>query len=514
MLFLAAAILYSTVHALGVTGAAAVPAHSGSDAPSASVSSTIHLVSDITRLDTPVSVGRSAADSAPVLSAPVEGHPDTTTLAACGAVHGEAESTASADDVRAAECLAQLASAGSKTLSRFAASLDPDDSRGLDLATALGERGSAAATTAWWADLPEARRTDLTTLLPSVVGNLEGVPYSARDTANRLTLHTTIDRLDGSADGHTSAAVGVDKDARRLVMLQQVELALDRGREGDDAPRSLLSLDTVFPGKAAVAVGDVDTADNVSVMVPGMLYTVSNQITWWTDRAADLHSEQDFWSSTLATDATAKASTNATIAWMGYRTPDVTNVLGLALAKVGAVHLEDAVEGLQASRTGAEPRITIMAHSYGSTTATMALTSGKIRVDSFVVLGSPGSVVTRADKLAVTRGSVYAAAAALDPVAGSGVFGADPGSTLFGATLLNIGGGTDPYTEQHLSAVLTHNRYFTPGSQSMRNLALIGIGQGDLAGGRAPSPNEPKPIDSPSLAFVRPQDVNREALNA
>ncbi|BDZ49890.1 hypothetical protein GCM10025867_21310 [Frondihabitans sucicola] len=270
----------------------------------------------------------------------------------------------------------------------------------------------------------------------------------------------------------------------------------------------------MFPGKAAVSVGDVDTADNVTMMVPGMLYTVSNQITWWTDRAADLHSEQDFWSNTLATDATTRSASNATIAWMGYRTPDLTNVLGLSLAKVGAVHLEDAVQGLAAARIGTEPHVTLIAHSYGSTTATIALTSGKIHVDSFVVLGSPGSVVSKANKLAVTRGNVFAAAAALDPVAGSGVFGADPGSTLFGATLLNVGGGTDPYTEQHLSAVLTHNRYFTPGSRSMRNLALIGIGRASLAGGRVPQPDTPQLANQPSLAFVRPQDVYRESLSA
>lgn len=507
MLLVVAAILYSSVHVLGVAGSPAVPVHQAvSDAPPVTVS----LVSAVRRAE--VLPQRSTAVE---LSAPVEGVPESSTdLSSCGAVDGTASAATTSGDIRASACLSQLADVEPAVLGRFARSFDSDDSSAVTFATALGERGSATATSVWWHDLTAARQTELVADLPSVVGNLEGVPYDTRDLANRLTLSSTVAHLRGEVDAQGSGFLGASADSRRLVMLQQVEIALDRGREGDDAKRSLLSLDTVFPGKAAVAVGDVDTADNVTMMVPGMLYTVSNQITWWTDRAADLHSAQDFWSSTLATDATASAATNATIAWMGYRTPDLTNVLGLSLAEAGAVHLEDAVQGLTAARAGSEPHVTLIAHSYGSTTASIALTSGKIHVDSFVALGSPGSVVAKAGDLAVTRGQVYAAAAALDPVAGSGFFGADPGSTLYGATLLDVAGGTDPFTEQSLSAVLTHNRYFTPGSQSMRNLALIGTGHGDLAEGRQPIPGGPQPTDQPTLALVRPQDVNRESLGA
>jgi hypothetical protein len=295
----------------------------------------------------------------------------------------------------------------------------------------------------------------------------------------------------------------------RLTMLQQVDLALDKGREQNVSVRQLVSLDTVFPGKAAISVGDLDTARNVSVMVPGMLYTVSNQITFWTDRASALQSSQTFWSNNLAT-ATSAPTSSAVVAWMGYRTPGLTNVLSLDLAKVGAVHLEDAVRGIDAVRSENEPRVTVIAHSYGSTAATIALSSHTIHVDDLVVLGSPGSVVPDAARLEVTSGNVYAAAAPLDPVAGSRVFGADPGATGFGATLLDVGSATDPFTEQRLTGTLSHNGYFVPGSQSMRNLALIGIGRGDLTGGHVPDPTIPHLVSAPSLAYVRPQDVYRD----
>ncbi|RKR74694.1 alpha/beta hydrolase [Frondihabitans australicus] len=458
--------------------------------------------------------GDSQASGADVitLSAPVQGVPHhSSDLAGCAALDGRASSSTRTGDFRPAACLSQLSEASASQLKRFGASLHDDAAEDVDFATVIGEKGSAQATANWWSTLTTTRRQQLIDTMPGVVGNLEGVPYTVRDVANRLTLTTTINDLELEQTRAQFGLVSFGDEARRLTMLQQVSIALQRGREGDDATRQLVSLDTVFPGRAAVSVGDLDTADNVSLMVPGMLYTVSNQITYWTDRAADLHSEQELYSNALASQ-TNRPTTSATVAWMGYRTPDLTNVLSLTLARAGAVHLEDTVRGLDAERQADLPRVNVIAHSYGSTTATIALSSGKIHVDSLTVLGSPGSVVPRADDLAVTRGSVYAAAAALDPVAGSGVFGVDPGGTSFGATLLNVAGGTDPFTEQHLAATFTHNTYFMPGSESIRNLALIGIGQGSLAGGRAPAPSAPAGSSEPSLAYVRPQDVYRESL--
>lgn len=525
MLFFAAAILYSSVHVLGVAGLSPAPAHEPvgvSTAPSEIVLTAADVMpvtssgasAPAPRVSSPATRVPSASPVSITLSAPVEGVPvDSSDLASCGAVGGRAGSKSRTGDFRAEACLVQLSEASVSQLSRFGASLTDDTAADVDFATALGERGSAGQTADWWATLPASRQSALLAAMPGVVGNLEGIPYTVRDVANRLTLNTTINQLELDQTRAQAGLVSFGDAGRRLTMLQQVSIALQRGREGDDSPRQLVSLDTVFPGRAAVSVGDLDTATNVSFMVPGMLYTVSNQITFWADRAADLHSEQELYSSTLAT-RTSAPSTSADVAWMGYRTPDLTNVLSLTLARAGATHLEDTVNGLDAARQTDMPRVNIIAHSYGSTAATIALSNHTIHVDSLTLLGSPGSVVPRAGDLAVSPGGVYAAAAALDPVAGSGIFGVDPGSTSFGATLLNVAGGTDPFTEQHLAATLTHNTYFMPGTESIRNLALIGIGHGALAGGRTPEPQSPEVATSPSLAYVRPQDVYREALTA
>ncbi|MCU1529706.1 MAG: hypothetical protein JWP75_3469 [Frondihabitans sp.] len=518
MLFFAAAILYSSVHVLGVTGMVSAPTHSVHDATTASISSVdlssaevgaAEAIPEVSLDVTPIARS-AAAVGVPVLTAPEQGIPhESSSLASCGASHDKATLRTSDSQLDSSSCLLELATASSSQLATFGRSLDVNSGADVAFATHLGEDGSATATAVWWATLPTDRRATLTTAMPGVVGNLEGVPYADRDVANRLTLHRTLAVLEKqSARPQTGLALFTGGN-RRLTMLQQVDLALDRGREQNGSVRQLVSLDTVFPGTAAISVGDLDTAENVSLMVPGMLYTVSNQITFWTDRAAALQSAQTFWSNNLAT-ATSAPTSSAVVAWMGYRTPDLLNVLSIGLAQSGAVHLEDTVLGVDAVRQENAPRVTVIAHSYGSTAATIALSSHKIHVDDLVVLGSPGSVVPTAAKLAVTSGNVYAAAAPLDPVAGSAVFGADPGATAFGATLLNVGAGTDPFTEQALTGTLTHNSYFVPGSQSMRNLALIGIGRGDLTGGRVPDPTIPQLVNSPTLAYVRPQDVYRD----
>jgi hypothetical protein len=509
VLFFAAAILYSSVHVLGVAGSTGAPVTTDHHAPVVAVSASAQLAGHGT--------SAAAVEVVPTLSAPVEGVPAKTasTLAACGAdASGAATSVSTAGRFVSSECLQQLATVPASRLAVFGRSLDADTGDDLAFASALERRGSAAQTGSWWRSIDAVRRTELIGELPAVVGNLEGVPYASRNLANRSTLESTIRRLERREALADAGLTAHSSSAARLTMLQKVQQSLAGTRAEGTAGRSLVSLDTVFPGRAAIAVGDLDTADDVSVVVPGMLYTVSTQMVAFTSAAAALQSEQSFWSSTLATASTERVASSAVVAWMGYRTPGVTTVLGLGLAREGASHLESAVQGLDAVRASDPARVTIVAHSYGSTTSTIALSSGKIHVDDFVALGSPGSVVPTASKLDVTGGNVFAAAAPLDPVAGSAVFGADPGSTGFGAKLLNLGAMIDPYTEQKVGAVMGHNQYFTTGSHAMRSLALIGIGRGDLADGRSPNPDGPTTLNQPTFALVRPQDVNRDAMDA
>lgn len=359
------------------------------------------------------------------------------------------------------------------------------------LATAQDDPPSAAEVTAWWGRLDVARRRLLETAAPSVVGNLDGVPYDVRDRANRAVLHA------GLADPSVSAA--------RSAMLGQVRESLV---SAPGAPRrNLVTLDTRGAGRAAIAIGDLDTASDVTFVVPGMFFTVTGQMPDFTNTANDLYSEQ----ATLAgVAAPAPGNGIAVVAWMGYRTPDLSNILSLGLAKTGAARLERAVDGVRQIRVGEQPRINVVAHSYGSTTALMALSSGRMRADTLTVLGSPGSAVQRSSDLAVGAGQVFVGDAHSDPIAGSGYFGTDPGSAAFGSTVLDLAGGIDRQDAGDVfRRPVGHNDYLKPGTASLHDVALIAVGRGDLVreqvrrgeGGKDGVPQ------SPDVYLVRPQDL-------
>jgi pimeloyl-ACP methyl ester carboxylesterase len=139
--------------------------------------------------------------------------------------------------------------------------------------------------------------------------------------------------------------------------------------------------------------------------------------------------------------------------------------------------------GLQALRGADEPHVTVVAHSYGSTAALMALTEYDFEVDALAMVGSPGSPAKSVNELHVRDGNVWVGEAAWDPIPNSAYFGSDPGSASYGAKRMGVSGGRDPITAQLLSASFGHNEYFSPGTESMRNFALIGIGQGQYVSG-------------------------------
>lgn len=359
-------------------------------------------------------------------------------------------------------------------------------------ATAQDDPPTAAEVARWWAALDGDLRGRLVTYAPSVVGNLDGVPYAVRDAANRAALAT------GLADDASGGA--------RAAMLGQVRRSLVQVPGAPD--RYLITLDTRGTGRAAIAIGDLDTAADVTVVVPGMFFSVTGQMPDFTSTADDLYSEQ----ATLAGVAEpAPGSGVAVVAWMGYRTPDLTNILSLGLAKTGAERLERTVDGLRQIRGDEQPRVNIVAHSYGSTAALMALSSGRMRADSLTVLGSPGSDVRSAEQLAVPSDQVFVGRAHSDPIADSGYFGTDPGSHGFGSTVLDLDGGVDAQAADDVfRRPVGHNDYLKPGTASLHDVALVAVGRGDLVREqlrRGEGGGDGTPAPSPDMYLVRPQDL-------
>jgi pimeloyl-ACP methyl ester carboxylesterase len=230
-----------------------------------------------------------------------------------------------------------------------------------------------------------------------------------------------------------------------------------------------------------IVLGNIQTANYVTYMVPGMFYTVDGQLGAWTGDAADLYSQQVAWLKRLsATDPADSKKTVAVVAWMGYQTPDLTNIGSLDLAYQARDALSSSVEALQEQRTGNLPYTTIIAHSYGSTAALMALTQYNFSVNALVLVGTPGSAAQSVKDLDVKHANVWVGAAAWDPVPTSAFFGSDPSSPSYGAHTMGVGGGKDVITDKSLGQSMGHNEYFDPGTESIRNMALIGIGHAEL----------------------------------
>ena len=343
--------------------------------------------------------------------------------------------------------------------------------------TLLSNPPAAAKVSALWNSISATSRASLLHASPRLVGNLDGIPLKARGEANMRYLASSLADTKSKLATELSAAERATVKTE-LAVLTQVQQAV-RTRDGG-ALRTLVLLDIANGGRAAIAVGNPDTASYVSYLIPGMNYNVVEQIVNWSNTAEDLYAEQKAVLAEADDTTTTRAQTVATVAWIGYETPTLFTVGGLNNATRGAALLESDWLGLQSSRGLDRPRLSVFAHSYGSTVALATLARGTVRADALVLVGSPGSPVQSVDSLDVPKQNVYVGEADWDPAVDSAFFGADPGDSSFGAQELGVYGAVDRLTGATLAGSFGHNDYFTPGSESLRNMALIGTDHAEL----------------------------------
>ncbi|MDQ0745089.1 hypothetical protein QFZ62_002397 [Clavibacter sp. B3I6] len=284
----------------------------------------------------------------------------------------------------------------------------------------------------WWAAKDRRQQRALIRSSPELIGDLDGVDYASRDAANRRQL-----RAEMRTERAAVAARADDVDARnRLAALTAIHDALHPTAPvggGTAPPRTLVSLTLRDPPLAAIAVGDLDTARQVTFTVPGM-GTYTDDMQLWTETAQNVFDAQA---------AVGAPAAHAVVAWIGYRTPPpgVAATLG-DHAERGAPLLAGEIAGLHAARAGGDlASVSVIAHSYGSTMAADALAARDLGVYSFVMLGSAGVEDSIDDARDLHARHVYAGEAVDDDEAVWGRLSRqDPRAPGFGATVISVDG--------------------------------------------------------------------------
>jgi Alpha/beta hydrolase of unknown function (DUF1023). len=338
----------------------------------------------------------------------------------------------------------------------------------------------------WWQALTEKERSALIAEHPDLIGNLDGIDMTSRDLANQRRLGGLIeaaqDEYDQALDAllHTTdendalaASATVMRARERLQDLEAVRDTL--GTSTGSNRRRLLLLDTSGErAKAAIAVGDVDSARHVATYVPGMNTTLRDSLDSAARRMVALRSE-------TAVTSGVRTSDVATIAWLGYDAPqDVVQAASTSRAHTGSDRLESFTQGVQSSRmaSGAgHPHHTVLGHSYGSTTSGLAVRDVRSgTVDDLVLFGSPGSGVQDVREYNMDAGHAWVSAVdSHDIVQGIGpdhAFGKNPAKMEGFEHLSNRTRGASSFWGWFNPAD-RHSTYLDDGSGSLRDFAAV-----------------------------------------
>ncbi|WP_405936607.1 alpha/beta hydrolase family protein [Streptomyces sp. NBC_00726] len=307
----------------------------------------------------------------------------------------------------------------------------------------------------FFATLAPAQRAHLADRYPLVVGNLNGAPVTTRYRANRRAI------------GQASAVERERVHDTRLSASGRAEAQhrLDRFRSMLARDRHFLAFDPSGRGLAAEVFGDLDRAQRISLVVPGVdtnLLTLER--TGPKTNAAPVGMARSLYA---AERAASPGVRTAVIAWADYTTPvgiGMDAALG-NLAARGAVRLDALVRVLP----GPAP-VSLFCHSYGSVLCGLAASRLPGRVEDIAVAGSPGMRADNVGRLH-TRAHVWAMRDSGDWIEdvpnlefGGLGHGADPVDRGFGARVVSADGAVG------------HSGYFEPGTESLDNFAAIGVG--------------------------------------
>ncbi|WP_344140239.1 alpha/beta hydrolase, partial [Luedemannella flava] len=352
---------------------------------------------------------------------------------------------------------------------------------------------------AWWDSLTPAQRRALVTGHPELVGNLDGVPVADRDAANRLVLDRQRDVLtarrreladreayilrmlaEGRRDELYPPSLRRDPAGEELARLRAEAGDIDGKLRGTDRiterlanpdptlPRAyLMGFSTDGDGRAIVAVGNPDEADNVLTYVPGTGADLSKT-------RGDIDRTDKMVIDATRADPTA---TTAGILWLGYDAPDtVGEAASSSYARDAVADLDRFTDGLRVTHEGAPSHNVVLGHSYGTTVVGNAAQAGDgLAPDDLVLVASPGlDTNSVADLRGVTADHVWATRADNDLIRRVPdidlAHGNDPVREDFGARVFTSAPG-DPDNEGRV-----HSAYWDKDNVARLNIARIVTG--------------------------------------
>ena len=361
----------------------------------------------------------------------------------------------------------------------------------------------------WWNLLSDSEREALINRDPEKYGNLDGIDMASRAKANELlqlgpkdasgqhvpgggllgqaerdlaeaeeALNNAIKTSAGSPK-HLDDLIRKKNDAQNRV--EDLRALRDQMR---DPEVTLVALQPGKPGenvRAALAIGDVDNADHVATLVPG-------RTTNCRDSSADNVTYAKNLRQAAARQGNIDPSKVATIAWMNYHAPQSgpdARTTTATLAREGADPLRKFATGIHSWRSerGMDVHQSIIPHSYGSTTAGLAMRSiGKDVVDDFAYTGSPGSGVQSLGTLGVDKEHVWVSGIDhLDWVRGMGPdedFGRNPEQLEGIGHLSGDASGAEGYEADFKGDPFdNHSMYFVAPKEGQANLVLNDLGQ-------------------------------------
>lgn len=354
---------------------------------------------------------------------------------------------------------------------------------GIDPPTPPEGRGSPGDNAGWWDSLSDAEKQRVLREHPEWIGNRDGVDFTSRDQANRAMLPIERERLDGERErlegeierGEIGKQGELDQVNEKLDAIRAIEETLAKPGE-----RQLVLFGTSSErAEAAIANGNLDTADHVAVFTPGLTSNVPDSLSDYDAQMADLQGRTQ---EEIARHTDGDPGSVAAVTWIGYQAPQLGETLfdpnSVAIehaAQRGADNLAPFLQGIDAARD-TDPHLTTLGHSYGSTTTGIGLQQNT-GVDEAVFFGSPGLGTGDLGQVLVPDGhATYLEAQGYggfetDPVGDFGAFGVDP-SHLDGMRHASTSDVTLPDGRQLVGSD-GHSEYLNSNTTSQYNMSVI-----------------------------------------